>query len=129
MKRKHHAPLYITLGLAALCLSLLALRKFLADEQVREAVFFLYARASLLLQAAVILAASLSIGLALLRRTRLLPGRAGAAALFAIGAGLGITSIATLALGAAGLCHPFLLLTLLLIFILLGFRDPFLQLA
>jgi len=123
MKRKHHAPLRIALGLAAVCLSLLALRRFLADEQVRDATVFLYARVSLLLQAAVILAASLSIGLAVLRWTRLRPGRAGAAALFAVGLGLGITSIATLALGTAGLCNPFLLLAVFLIFILLGFRD------
>jgi Dolichyl-phosphate-mannose-protein mannosyltransferase len=73
--------------------------------------------------AGLILAAALSFGLACLRWLRIRPKRADAAAIFAIGLGLGFISIATLIMGSIGFAHRASAIAMLLAMIVTGARD------
>ena len=123
MNKKPPTILRLALGLAALCLCMFILKRFLADEQFSSSLSFLYLRGAVFFFAGAILLASLSVGLAVLRVLRIRPQRAGAAALFGLALGLGITSTATLILGAIGRCSHLILALMLLILLALGLSD------
>jgi len=80
-------------------------------------------RAGVLLWVAAVLTAALGGGCFALRRLGLLPTRPGAAALFGLGAGLGIISLLTLLLGALGLAHAPVLVLLLAVMVAAGIPE------
>ena len=116
-------PRKLILCLAGIVLCLLGFKRFLGAGGNALAVFYL--KLSPVAWAALILISALSVGLAVLRWTRLRPRGSGAAALFGVGLGLGLISLAALGLGAAGFCGRTALGLMLLVFLLIGLRDLF----
>ena len=122
-KTNKHRRLRLVLGLVAVVLCLVLAQRFLTQDSCLTAAVVALEQLSIVGWAALILASSLSFGLALLKWLRLRPAGAGAASLFGLGLGLGTVSIATLILGTLGLTNKVMLLAALLGGLLIGLRE------